>query len=381
IEDAILGNYLLGKPNKKLPPKEKAKVIQQLKEITLWGVPLLPSKRHEGTDIVLLKFLKARDFKVHDAFKMLRKTLIWRKEYMADEILEEKLDPDLEKVVYLCGTDRKGHPLCYSVFGVLKDKELYEKIFKTHEDSEKFLRRKIQCMEKGVKLLNFRVGGANSIVQITDLKNSPAPEMKELRSCVKKSMMLLQDHYPELIHKNIIINTSLWYYTCHVLTSRLINQTSTNKFVFARPSRVTETLLKYMAPENLPVEYGGLRRENDDDFSPQDHVRELNVRGNTAGCIPIPVTEPGITMVWDLTVVGWEVSYQEEFIPEDEGSYEVMLHNKEDKKGGESIRNSFYISEPGKIVITIDNTTLKKKKVFYRYKTKPTVPMYIFSKQ
>ena len=97
VEDAILGNYLLGRSNNYLCRNESAKAIEQLKEITLWGVPLMPSKRHVGTDIVLLKFLKAKDYKVHEAFEMLRKTLKWRKEFKADEILEESLGPDFQK--------------------------------------------------------------------------------------------------------------------------------------------------------------------------------------------------------------------------------------------------------------------------------------------
>ena len=86
-------------------------------------------------------------------------------------------------------------------------------------------------------------------------------------------------------------------------------------------------------------------------------------------------------MVWDLTVVGWEVSYKEEFIPDDEGSYRILIQNQKRLIMGESVRNSFYISEPGKILITIDNWTFKKKRVLYRSKAKPTtVPMYVFLK-
>lgn len=84
-----------------------------------------------------------------------------------------------------------------------------------------------------------------------------------------------------------------------------------------------------------------------------------------------------MTVIWDVTVVGWEVSYKEEFIPEDEGSYNILLQNQ--KKMGESIRNSFYINEPGKIVITVGNATFKKKRMFYRSKA-VTVPMFIFLK-
>lgn len=34
----------------------------------------------------------------------------------------------------------------------------------------------------------------------------------------------------------------------------------------------------------------------------------------------------------------------------------------------EPIRNSFANNEPGKIVVTIENNTYKKKRVLYRYK-------------
>lgn len=81
-----------------------------------------------------------------------------------------------------------------------------------------------------------------------------------------------------------------------------------------------------------------------------------------------------MTMVWDITVVGWDVSLKEQFIPNDEGSYKILIKNQ--KKMGESVRNSFYICETGRIIITVHNETFKKKRVLYRSKAKPTVPMY-----
>ncbi|XWS46976.1 hypothetical protein CRYUN_Cryun14cG0114300 [Craigia yunnanensis] len=224
---------------------------------------------------------------------------------------------------------------------------MHYKVLRSEENSEKFLRWRVQNMEKGIKELNFEPGGADSVVQIIDLKNSPGPATKELRSLCRKSWMLLQDHYPELIHRNV----------------RLKTQTSNSKIVFARPGKVPETLLKFVSPENLPVEYGGLKRENDNEFFSEDKVSEHKVRANASESIQIPAPE--------------DVSYKEEFVPDDEGSYKVLLQSEKEKKGGESVRNSLYISEPGKIVITIDNFMLKKKnkKVLYRYKTKPTLPI------
>ena len=84
--------------------------------------------------------------------------------------------------------------------------------------------------------------------------------------------------------------------------------------------------------------------------------------------------QPGVTVVWDTTVVGWEVSYKEEFIPDDEGSYRVLI--RKEMRMEQSMRNSFYISEPGKVVLTIKNRTFKRKKILYRTKTKPTIYLY-----
>jgi phosphatidylinositol transfer protein SFH5 len=84
--------------------------------------------------------------------------------------------------------------------------------------------------------------------------------------------------------------------------------------------------------------------------------------------------QPGETLVWDVSVVGWEVTYKEEFVPDDEGSYTVLI--QKEKRLEETIRNSYYVSEPGKVLITIINRTVKKKRLFHRSKSKPTIPLY-----
>lgn len=203
VEDAVLGNYLLGKPPRSHSPKEAALARSQLKKITLWGVSLLPSKAHEGTDIVLLKFLKAKDYKVHDAFEMLRKTLKWRRDYLADLIQEDGLDPDVGKLVYSNCKDREGRPLYYNVCGAFKNRELPKKLVDLEDLCDQFIRLEVKFMEKGIKELNFKPGGANSIVQIIDLKNSKPPDIKKFRVVSKKTVMMLQDNYPELMHRNV----------------------------------------------------------------------------------------------------------------------------------------------------------------------------------
>lgn len=79
------------------------------------------------------------------------------------------------------------------------------------------------------------------------------------------------------------------------------------------------------------------------------------------------------SLIWDLTVVGWEVNYKEEFVPCDEGSYTIIVQKgKKMSANEEPVRNSFRNSEPGKIVLTVENVSNKRKRVLYRFKTKKT---------
>lgn len=170
-------------------------------ECSMWGVPLLSSE--EKADVILLKFLRARDFRVPDALNMLEKCLSWRKEFGADNICDEDLGfKELEGVVaYMHGYDREGHPVCYNAYGVFRDKEMYERIFGDEEKLRKFLQWRVQILERGIKLLHFKPGGVNSIIQVTDLKDMPK---RELRVASNQILSLFQDNYPEMVARKVI---------------------------------------------------------------------------------------------------------------------------------------------------------------------------------
>jgi len=312
------------------------------------------------------------EFKVNEAFEMLKKTLQWRKENNIDSILDDDLGSDLASAAYMSGVDREGHPICYNIFGAFGDGELYQKALGTEEKRNQFLRWRFQLMEKGIQKLDFKAGGVNSLLQINDLKNSPGPTKKELRVAMNHAVAALQDNYPEFVARNILINVPFWYYAFHALLSPFLTQRTKSKFLMARPAKVTETLLKYIQIEEIPVQYGGFKRDDDFEFSNGDaEISELIVKAGSTETIELPMPEIGTAFLWDLTVLGWEVSYKEEFVPSDEGSYTVIVQ-KGKKMGTQEapIRNTFTNNEPGKIVLTIDNISSKKKKVLYRYKTK-----------
>ncbi|XP_015088606.1 patellin-6 isoform X1 [Solanum pennellii] len=267
-----------------LKPSEK-KALQELKDklqsssssCSMWGIPLLGGD--EKADVILLKFLRARDFKVSDSLHMLEKCLSWRKEFGADTILEEDFSgfKELEGVVaYMNGYDRDGHPVCYNAYGVFKDKEMYEKIFGDEEKLKKFLRWRVQVLERGIEQLHFKPGGINSIIQVTDLKDMPK---RELRVASNQILSLFQDNYPEMVARKIFINVPWYFSVLYSMFSPFLTQRTKSKFVISKEGNVAETLYKFIRPEDIPVQYGGLSRPTDLQNGPPKPASEFTVKG------------------------------------------------------------------------------------------------------
>ncbi|OWM85098.1 hypothetical protein CDL15_Pgr027885 [Punica granatum] len=350
-----------------VPPSES-------EEVSLWGVPLLGD---EKSDVILLKFLRARDFKPKEALAMIKSTVRWRKEFGIEALLGEDLGAaGLEEVVYMHRADRDGHPVCYNMYGELgRRKELYETVFADEEKRKRFLKWRVQFMERSIeKHIDFSPTGVCTFVQVNDLKNSPGLLRREVWAATNKVLQLLQDNYPEFVAKQVFINVPWWYLLVSRMISPFVTQRTKSKFVFATPSKTSETLFKYIAPEQVPVQFGGLSREGEQEFTVADPATEITIKPAAKHTVEFPVSE-SCEVVWELRVVGSEVSYGAEFVPATENSYTVIVSKtkKLSTSDGEPIIcDSFKATEPGKLVITIDNHSAKKKKIIlYRSKIKP----------
>jgi len=86
----------------------------------------------------------------------------------------------------------------------------------------------------------------------------------------------------------------------------------------------------------------------------------------------LSVVQAGATILWDLIVGEWDVSYRSEFVLSAQGSYSTLIDkNRKLSSSDESICNSFKASEAGNVVLIIDNSSSNKKKdTAYRYMVK-----------
>ncbi|KAF3448028.1 hypothetical protein FNV43_RR08736 [Rhamnella rubrinervis] len=375
-EDTYFISLLKSSEKKSLQELKDKLMASDSCDASMWGIPLLGGD--EKADVILLKFLRARDFKVVDSFNMLQKCLSWRNDFGADNVVEEDLGfKELEGVVaYMHGYDREGHPVCYNAYGVFRDKEMYERIFGDEDKLKKFLRWRVQVLERGIKLLHFKPGGVNSIIQVTDLKDMPK---RELRVASNQILSLFQDNYPEMVARKIFINVPWYFSLLYSMFSPFLTQRTKSKFVISKEGNVAETLYKFIRPEDVPVQYGGLSRPSDLQNGPPKPASEFTVKGGEKVNIQIEGIEAGATITWDLVVGGWDLEYSAEFVPSAEGSYTIAVEKpRKITPSEEAIHNSFTSGEAGKMVLSVDNTASRRKKVAaYRYIVRKSTSMPI----
>nr|ACG42957.1 patellin-5 [Zea mays] len=359
----------------------KALVATHPDPISIWGVPLNPHSPPPGAanddaderaDVVLLKFLRARDFRARDAHAMLLRCAAWRAEFGADAVVDEELGfKDLEGVVaYMHGWDRDGHPVCYNAYGVFKDRAMYERAFGDGDRLARFLRWRVQVMERGVRALTLRPRGVNAIIQVTDLRDMPK---RELRAASNQILSLFQDNYPEMVARKVFINVPWYFSVLFSMVSPFLTERTKSKFVIAREGNVAETLYKFIRPELVPVQYGGLSRAGELENGPPKPASEFTIKGGEKVFLEIDGIEAGATITWDLVVGGWDLEYGAEYVPAADGSYTLCVEKARtvpataDADAG-PLHNAFTAREAGRMVLSIDNSGSRKRKVAaYRY--------------
>lgn len=146
-------------PSLELPPEYQ----------NLWGVPLAgidEETRSDSQKRVLLKFLRAREFDVEAALKMAENALKWRHSFRINELMSEEFPPEFDALGMIYKTDKGGHPVTWNFYQNID----YAKVF--HDGVDKFIRWRIQLMEKAVQLLDFEKG-IETVTQIVGFLRGP----------------------------------------------------------------------------------------------------------------------------------------------------------------------------------------------------------------
>lgn len=331
-------------------------------EVMMWGVPILGD---EKSDLVILRFLKAKNFEACNAFAMIKNALLWRQGVCIESLLEQDLGNDYEKVMFTNGHDKEGCPVWYLVLEeCLNDPSISSNV----ENQWKLLHWLIQFVEKNIRKLNLT--SINYFHLVIDLQNITYYEYRNVYKVIYKFLKLLTDNYPEFVAKQLWINASWWYRTYCRVYSAVFDGWSTDKIVFSSSSKTIDTLFRYISPGQVPVRFGGLSTDNKQaccQFTSNEPVSEVTIKPASKHTAEFSFAEE-CDVIWELRVIGWDVCYEAEFVPSTKGRYitNISRHKKIAPNDEPVLSDNFRVVEPGKLVLTIDNTSSKKKKLLIR---------------
>ncbi|KAG6841334.1 hypothetical protein C0991_012159 [Blastosporella zonata] len=253
-------------PNYKPPPGSLGNLtVPQLHALTKFKEELIAKNIFvEGRmdDALLLRFLRARNFDVAVAMKMMVDAEDWRKAFHVDEFVEtfKSEDPKTVKRLYpqyYHKTDKEGRPLYIEQLG---DLDIREDTMK-EVPVESFLQRLVFEYER---FTTYRLPACSKAVghpvetscTILDVKGVTLWKFTQVQNYVKEASLIGKDRYPECMGKFYIINAPAAF-TWVWMAVKLFLDPVTVKKVTILGSKYADTLRDQIPVENLPKEFGG----------------------------------------------------------------------------------------------------------------------------
>ncbi|ODM94503.1 SEC14-like protein 2 [Orchesella cincta] len=148
-------------------------------------------------DNVLIRFLRARDYDVPSAEKMLRNAVEWRKDIGIDNYLQWEFPPnypsDLNWKYF--GTDNDGAGICWMVAGRSNLKAILDR-----GEYDSALRWSFVMMETGLKLFSESGIPGLVVIDMEDLSYNKATHIPSLK-ILYEGLQQFEKCYPEMARR------------------------------------------------------------------------------------------------------------------------------------------------------------------------------------
>jgi len=204
----------------------------------------------KANDLELLRFLRAREFNLKKAMKMVLDDVEWRRE-VAGRKLSFQTFPRIaafakNRLVRLAGKDKDGRPVL-----VLRSGEMFPRKVPDIMEVVNFFIFYVEHLKKYVDSLGF-----SEFVAIADMKGWSLSENFSLPVSQILAQML-QDHYPETLRYAFVINNPFAFSAAWSLISPFLeDRVKAKVHVWGKKM---ERLLDYIPAANLEKEFGGDR--------------------------------------------------------------------------------------------------------------------------
>ncbi|GIL90876.1 hypothetical protein Vretimale_17158 [Volvox reticuliferus] len=294
--------------------------------------------------VVLLKFLRARQFNVQAALTMLVDCLKWRRDFDVAGLASEMFPPQLAAAGQLSGRDRAGNPVTYNYYG----SELnLESVFGSPGGVATFVRWRVKLMEQAVGLLDFE-GGFEYVTQVHDYSGASMFGMNsQVKAASRQIIKLFQDNYPEMLSAKLFLNVPRVMEFVFGVFSAFCDAATRAKFVMASPARARAVLLQYIDPAQVPSRFGGFletcsvppNRGRANSFS---HSSKKVVLKPGESHVTSKLVVPDSEVVWCFCTTGPEITVSVLFRPQDNGEAAAAAARLGDYVPGAAHPNSRY---------------------------------------
>ncbi|KAF8378066.1 hypothetical protein HHK36_029400 [Tetracentron sinense] len=199
----------------------------------------------EVDNLMIRRFLRARDLDVEKASGLFLKYLKWRRAFVPDGSISVSEIPNelAQKKMFLQGLNKKGQPIAV-VFGA--------RHFHTKGSLEEFKRFVVYILDK----ISARMpAGQEKFVSIADLKGWGYSNC-DVRGYLG-ALSILQDYYPERLGKLYIVHVPYIFMTAWKIVYPFIDSNTKKKIIFVENKKLRSTLLEDIDESQIPEIYGG----------------------------------------------------------------------------------------------------------------------------
>ncbi|KAK2445204.1 Sec14p phosphatidylinositol transfer family protein [Trifolium repens] len=203
-----------------------------------------PSSK-EVDDLMIRRFLRARDLDVEKASSMFLKYLKWKHSFIPNgSVSPSEISDDLaQEKMYVQGVDKKGRPITVAFAA---------KHFQNKNGLDAFKRYVVFALEK---LCSRMPPGEEKFLAIADIKGWGYAN-SDLRGYLG-ALTILQDYHPERLGKLFIVHAPYMFMKVWKLIYPFIDDNTKKKIVFVENKKLKSTLLEEIDESQLPEIYGG----------------------------------------------------------------------------------------------------------------------------
>ncbi|XP_023237943.1 SEC14-like protein 2 isoform X1 [Centruroides sculpturatus] len=357
---------------------------------------LLP--KHD--DNFLVRWLIARKFNIEDAESMLRKSLLWRKQFNLDNIINYT-PPEIFSYYWKFNTsshDKDGNPVLFIRYGCYDMRGMFQaaKISEIKKFFAKSMEIIIRDCEEQTKKLGRYVG---KLFVLIDMDQFSLHQFlyKPAFDVLSQSLVMMDNNYPELLRKVMIINAPAPFSMAYNLIKPFLHERTIQKIQIFGRSGWQQMLFTFISPNEVPAIWGGKKVDPDGDpacpsmVSPggpvpksfylssnkvfmDENAETLIVSQKSHISVEVPVTKNDSILSWEFQTEKHDIGFAVSFKNSDNNNCKleeiIPLERVESSLIPE--QGELICIKTGTYILKFDNShsMFRSKRVKYKYEVK-----------